>query len=412
MNRLVKIPSALKPYLSNFCNNFTEPSYISFCHLVTALAVCDKSKTIYNLHETMADNLKKKKGRSSYNWFITDSDWDEDELAQRKVDLFLSEIGVKKGNRILLIIDDTYNEKRGKKTEGVGRFFDHSKGFIWGNSIVTSVIQAKDLFIPHKAKIYVKKDEAGADFRTKIQIALYDIIKPLQIPQGTELMVVFDSWWYSSSLVKSCLDLGHNVTCQIKSDKNVILDNGEMFQVKKLAEKIEKNEYRKVAIKTRGKSKIYLIAERVVQLGKSTQVRLVISKENNSSEPKYYICTDSNLTAKKILSIYENRWDIETAHREANQKLGFKDYQLRGKKSIERFMQLVFIIWTGILLVELETPPDGSKRKRTLGEMVENIKYQSFLDMMIYVLNELNIPIPDEGGLVYKIRALGLKVGK
>jgi hypothetical protein len=360
----------------------------------------------------MADNLKKKKGRSSYNWFITDSDWDEDELAQRKVDLFLSEIGVKKGNRILLIIDDTYNEKRGKKTEGVGRFFDHSKGFIWGNSIVTSVIQAKDLFIPHKAKIYVKKDEAGADFRTKIQIALYDIIKPLQIPQGTELMVVFDSWWYSSSLVKSCLDLGHNVTCQIKSDKNVILDNGEMFQVKKLAEKIEKNEYRKVAIKTRGKSKIYLIAERVVQLGKSTQVRLVISKENNSSEPKYYICTDSNLTAKKILSIYENRWDIETAHREANQKLGFKDYQLRGKKSIERFMQLVFIIWTGILLVELETPPDGSKRKRTLGEMVENIKYQSFLDMMIYVLNELNIPIPDEGGLVYKIRALGLKVGK
>ena len=74
----------------------------------------------------------------------------------------------KEGNRILLIIDDTYNEKKGRHTEGVGKFFDHSKGYIWGNSFVTSVIQAKGLLIPQKAKIYVKKKEDDSDFRTKI----------------------------------------------------------------------------------------------------------------------------------------------------------------------------------------------------------------------------------------------------
>jgi hypothetical protein len=36
----------------------------------------------------MANDNKKKKARSSYNWFITDGDWDEDEIAQRKADLF------------------------------------------------------------------------------------------------------------------------------------------------------------------------------------------------------------------------------------------------------------------------------------------------------------------------------------
>ena len=113
----------------------------------------------------------------------------------------------------------------------------------------------------------------------------------------------------------------------------------------------------------------------------------------------------------KILSIYEDRWDIETAHREANQKLGFKDYQLRGKRSIERFMQLVFAIWTGILLVEIEDPPRGTKQK-TLGDMVDNVKHDSFIDMMIYVWESCNLPVPDEGGLLYKLKAIGLKVGK
>jgi len=411
MNKLVKVPSKLNPYLASFSDLFTRPSYVSFCHLTTTIAVCNKSKTIFNLHETMADDNKEKKGRSSYNWFITDGDWDENEIAQRKADLFFEELGLKEGNRILLIIDDTYNEKKGKHTEGVGKFFDHSKGFIWGNNIVTSVLQARGLFIPHKAKIYVKKEEAGLDFETKIKIAIKDIINPLKVPAGTELMVVFDSWWYSAALIKSCRELGHHVTCQIKSDKRVLLDSGEFLQVRSYAKRFDEKDFKEIKIKARGKKKSYFIVEQMVRLDKSRQVHLVISKENIDAEPNYYISTDTDLTAKKILSIYVDRWDIETAHREANQKLGFKDYQLRSKRSIERFMQLVFAIWTGILLVEIESPPSGSKKK-TLGEMVYQVRSESIVDLMIYVMECLNLPVPDERGLLYKLKAIGLKVGK
>jgi hypothetical protein len=411
MNKLVKVPSKLDPYLASFSDLFTRPSYVSFCHMTTTIAVCNKSKTIFNLHETMANDNKEKKGRSSYNWFITDGDWDENEIAQRKADLFFEELGLRKGDRILLIIDDTYNEKKGKHTEGVGKFFDHSKGFIWGNNIVTSVLQAKGLFIPHKAKIYVKKEEAGLDFKTKIQIAIKDIIESLKVPAGTELMVVFDSWWYSAALIKSCRELGHHVTCQIKSDKKVLLDSDESLQVKSYAKRFDEKDFKEIKIKARGKKKSYLIVEQMVRLDKSRQVHLVISKENIDAEPKYYISTDTDLTAKKMLSIYEDRWDIETAHREANQKLGFKDYQLRSKHSIERFMQLVFAIWTGILLVEIESPPYGPKKK-TLGEMVDQVRSESIVDLMVYVMICLNLPIPDEGGLLYKLKAIGLKVGK
>jgi hypothetical protein len=40
--------------------------------------------------------------RSSYNWFITDGDWDEEEIALSKADLFFEEIGIKSGDRMLL----------------------------------------------------------------------------------------------------------------------------------------------------------------------------------------------------------------------------------------------------------------------------------------------------------------------
>jgi hypothetical protein len=359
----------------------------------------------------MANDNKEKKGRSSYNWFVTDGDWDEDEVAQRKADLFFEELGLEERDRVLLIIDDTYNEKKGKQTEGVGKFFDHSKGFIWGQNIVTSVLQANGLFIPHKAKIYVKKEDSGQDFKTKIQIAIKEIIEPLKVPAGIEAMVVFDSWWYSAALIKSCRELGHHVTCQIKSDKKVFLDNGKSLQVRNYAKHFDEKEFREIAISVRGKKKSYAVVDQIVGIDKSRKVHLVISKRKDDSEPKYYICTDTNLTAKEILSIYEDRWDIETAHREANQKLGFKDYQLRGKRSIERFMQLVFAIWTGILLVELENPPIGP-RKKTLGDMVDQVKHESIVDLMIYVWEGLNLPVPDEGGLLYKLKAIGIKVGK
>ena len=276
---------------------------------------------------------------------------------------------------------------------------------------MTSVLQAKGLFIPHKAKIYVKKEAAVSDFKTKIQIAIQDIIEPLKVPAGTEVMVVFDSWWYSAALIRSCRDLGHHVTCQIKSDKKVLLDNGKSLQVKNFAKQFDEKDFKKIRLKVRDKKKLYLVVDKIVGIDKTQQVRLVISKQNEDSEPKYYICTDTNLDAKKVLSIYEDRWDIETAHREANQKLGFKDYQLRGKRSIERFMQLVFAIWTGILLVEIENPPAGPKKK-SLGEMVDHVKNDSFFDMVIYVWESCNLPVSDEGGLLYKLKAIGLKVGK
>ncbi len=209
MIRLVKTPKKLEHFLNEFNDLFTRPSYESFSDMISAVSVCDKSKTISNLTDTMANDREGKKARSSYNWFFTDAKWDENEVAQRKATLFFEAINLGENGRLLLIIDDTYAEKEGDRIEGVGKFYDHSEDrYINGNNFVTSVLQSKGLFIPHKAKMYIKEEDAsGSDFRTKIEIAFEDIIEPLKIPNGVELYVVFDRGWFSAEFINDCRNL-------------------------------------------------------------------------------------------------------------------------------------------------------------------------------------------------------------
>ncbi|MCX6679892.1 MAG: IS701 family transposase [Methanothrix sp.] len=411
MIKILKAPLQLEPFLEEFGDLFTKPSYRSFRDLCAALSVCDKSKTVANLCDTMADCRKGKKARSSYNWFFSDANWDENEVAQRKVDLFIEHLSLKNDDKILLIIDDTYNEKEGTQTDGVGKFYDHSKeAYIWGNNFVTSVVQSKGLFIPHKAKMYIKDEHENENFKTKLELAYEDIIEPLKVPKNVRLYIVFDSCWFSADLFNKCLNLGHNIVCQIKSDKKVGINNIMSYHVKDMANQIEDKYFIKTTVNVRGKKKTYYAFEKDVILDKIGVVKLVISKRKKDSTTKYIISTNKFLSSKEIISIYEDRWDIETAHRETNQKLGFKDYQLREKHSIERFIQIVFSVWTAILLWELDNPPskDGSK-SRTMGDMIDRVKMQAAGETFEYVMTYFNLPVPD-GGLLYILKSLGLKI--
>ena len=293
----------------------------------------------------------------------------------------------------------------------MGKFYDHSKEtYIWGNNFVTSVIQAKGLFIPHKAKMYIKDNDENENFRTKMEIAFEEIIEPLKVPKNIDLYIVFDSWWFSSDLFSKSLSLEHNIVCQIKSDKKIGINKDMYFKVRELASQIEDKYFIKTTISVRGRKKTYYTFEKKVIIDKVGEVKLVVSKRKKDSTTRYFISTNESLSSKEVLSIYEDRWDIETAHRETNQKLGFKDYQLRDKQSIERFIQLVFSVWAAILFWEMDNPPseDGSN-PRTMGDMIDRVKMQAVGETFEYVMRYFNLPVPD-GGLLYILKSLGMKI--
>ena len=214
--------------------------------------------------------------------------------------------------------------------------------------------------------MYIKKTDSDEDFRTKIEIAYRDIIEPLKLPAGLNPYIVFDSWWFSADFITKCLNLGYQIVCEIKSDKKVWINKDMSFQVRDMANQIEEIHYKRTTVQVRGKKKFYYAIEKEVTLDKIGKVKLVISKKKKNGDANYFISTNCSLSLVEILSIYEDRWDIETAHRESNQKLGFKDYQLRDKHSIERFIQMVFSVWTALVLYELQNPPVERDQKERL----------------------------------------------
>jgi hypothetical protein len=82
-------------------------------------------------------------------------------------------------------------------------------------------------------------------------------------------MVVFDSWLFSAALIRSCCDLGHHVTCQIKSDKKVLLDNGESIHVRNYAKQFDVQDFKKIGSKVRGKKRLCLAVDKIVRIDKA-----------------------------------------------------------------------------------------------------------------------------------------------
>jgi len=80
---------------------------------------------------------------------------------------------------------------------------------------------------------------------------------------------------------------------------------------------------------------------------------------------------------------------------------------MRHKKAIERFIQLVFTIWTGLLLLELGKPRK-TNRLKTVGEMVLDIRADVTIELIKYVAEQLNLSIPDSS-LLYVLRNMGIK---
>lgn len=383
-----------KACLEEFKGEFTKPTYESLAQLATAVIACEGSKTVRNMHKTL--DKDERKSRTAYEYFFHKAKWSDVEVANRKAEVFFRAAKLNRSKKLFLTIDDTLEEKKGEATEGVGSFFDHAKQrYMWGNNFVTSALQVGEVYIPHLARMYIKEEDAGENFRSKFDIA-YEIISTLKAPESTSVYVLFDSWWYTKDFICKILALGYNVVGQLKVNSLV---NG--INVSELAQRLTSSDFGKVSIKVRGRAKSYYAYETTAAIEGIGEVKLVVSKNGTAEEPKFYFSTDVSLQAKEILEAYENRWNIETAHQLANQVLGFKDYQMRSKEAIERFMQLAFLVWAVLIIAKLRNTGDieAIVREMRLSQLVDEARIILLAQLFIKLyalLERRNVPSMEE----------------
>ena len=106
--------------------------------------------------------------------------------------------------------------------------------------------------------------------------------------------------------------------------------------------------------------------------------RVVIRTRPKKSKPYRYFClftSDLQRPVAEGIRHYKNRWQIETAFRDIKQNFGFDTYQLRNRKSLNRFVQLSFLAAT---LTQLSfrntTPQTASETQKADGSVdVEDV---------------------------------------
>ena len=97
-----------------------------------------------------------------------------------------------------------------------------------------------------------------------------------------------------------------------------------------------------------------------------TAVRLVVIRTRpKRSHPYRYFCvftTDLTLEILQIVEYYRQRWQIETAFRDVKQHFGFDGYRVKSRKSINRFVQLSFVVASLTKLIFSIPSTDASDR--------------------------------------------------
>ncbi len=172
------------------------------------------------------------KSERALNKFLTEYNWDEDQLNRERLVLLQQTNDTKWSSDGVVIIDDTFTHKTGEKIPNAGKFYDHTiRGYIWGQNLVYALYADEKTTYPLGFRLY----EKDAQRRVELAIELVDELIEIGVPADTYL---FDMSYCSQEFVTHLEAYGKEWVSAVKSDARVMY-GGERIRVDALAERID-----------------------------------------------------------------------------------------------------------------------------------------------------------------------------
>ena len=363
---LLQYPIDWNNLLNLFKPSLTKPQFNNFSQATTCMAVSQ--------HSTMNRwcNLFDKKYQSSLNDFFTVSPWNELNVHSK-----LSRLTVNRFKDLSIgIIDDTLSHKPyAEKMEHLGFFRDGlTKQQQKGHSIVTHGLHSPEMkFAPFDLQLYKK------DGRTKNDIACA-MIGRTQHYKKLPLYVV-DSWYSNNQVLGKVKAAGSHYITEIKSNRNVTISNKKRY-VREHENYIKEKDFKEVLIKV-SKYRFFQTSAFISGLG---NVNLVFSQKYDGEKEEwgetYYLITDiGSLSGERVIELFLVRGEVESFHREAKDKLGMEDYQLRTSRGIERYLFLIVLVYSLLLMLNKQLMRN-SLQSLTIGQLCCKLKAECYTTML------------------------------
>ena len=160
--------------------------------------------------------------------------------------------------------------------------------------------------------------------------------------------VMCDSWYSCKDIFNAAEKAGYNYIGALKTNRVIFPKGHERLEIKlnKLATSLNIEDFDLVTVK----GKQYYIYNYVVNLKDRKNVSIFLSYPVDSFQKdnslKVLISLDNSLNPLEILIKYTDRWAIEPFFRDCKTYLGLNGYQVRSKKSINRYLTIMLVNYT------------------------------------------------------------------
>ena len=379
MNILTRNSDFFKYFFTLNCN-WSLPQRRHLSTFIDGVVNSDGKKTLSNI----CKNSLKSSDRSSFNRFFIYSPWDETYLnLQRKKNALNEMAKVGSKDPFFFSIDDTLSTKQtsSKKIKGMGFNYSHVSGKCeWSHSIVSLHGHSNGLSLPLDFKTYLSKQSCAEErrqFKSKLELAL-DTLKDIDIQLERKSYVLVDSWYTSAGFINESQKIGFQVIGGIKSNR-IFYPEGIKSKLNEYSKTLKKEDLDVVTIK--GRTHYVYRYEGPIKGIENTVILISWIDEFDSSKKPFYLTnTDVSLSTKKIIEYYGHRWEIEVSFRYQKERLGLDNYEMRSLKGIERFWNLLYLLYNFLELKRFK-----SQIRENLGELIDRLKIKRKREVISYI---------------------------
>ena len=390
-------------------------------HYLTGLIVLD-NKSLANLTRCVLESADK----TNLSRFFSEAPWFQDHVNDRRVEYLLQQTKAVRGPKAdaTLILDDTLCEHVGSLFDYVDRHYDHGDDtYPLAHNPVTSHYVSGPVRFPLDLRLYrryeeltqwetfvrkhfpdrpiptTKKERARLhkavdpvllddpdfqplhqQFRTKIDLGIELLEAAIQHKVPFRVLL-FDTWYLADELVSMARYHNKDWVSLLKKNRNLETNSfvlkdaagqpirlaGPHIAVEDLVPLIPPTAYRAVTVG----DKTYWTFTLAVRLPGLGKVRLVVSFKNAELTGTYAVLVSNRVDwhAQRLLTLYVQRWPIETFYQDGKGHLGLDEYRMRNAEAIQKHWCLVFVAYSFLHLDCLpSSPTKGSLPVKTIGE--------------------------------------------
>ena len=353
--KLVNIKTILKQ--SNFVKKEGASTYLVVLHFVYMLIMNKKISTFIDQSE---ESLKKDAyyrllKNKSYNWRRLLS------LSTVKMLNLLHSVQDSSLVRVF-IVDDTVEQKRGKKIEG-------SRDALWSNKEKRKIRGVNIVSLNYSdgfsnfmldfaismgsyARVRLEEFTQELDHRTtaykrrmeimdgKSKLAIDMIQRAVKSGIYADYLLV-DSWYSKPVFIQEMNELGMRVVTRIANSNKIWNFVGKEKTLNAIYEKYKKLKTSKAG--TYGKKVRFSYFSVTVEHKNAGKVRIVFIKTADNLIP--IASTDLSISDEEIIEIYKRRWDIEQGYKELREYFGFGKEENRIYEALVARMTLSFFAY-------------------------------------------------------------------